>query len=54
MRALKDIVIYVEGGGDSAQQRAELRAGFDGLFNNVKTKAKAAFSTMPNCTSTAI
>ena len=32
---MAEIVIYVEGGGDSAQQRSELRQGFDSLTRSV-------------------
>jgi hypothetical protein len=35
------IAFYVEGGGDTAQQKAELRQGFDGLLLGVKSKATA-------------
>jgi hypothetical protein len=35
------IALYVEGGGDTAQQKAELRQGFDGLLESVKSKARA-------------
>jgi hypothetical protein len=31
---------YVEGGGDTAQQKAELRQGFDGLLERVKSSAR--------------
>ena len=37
---MTEIVIYVEGGGDSAQQRSELRQGFDSLLGGVKSKAR--------------
>ena len=36
---MKKIVIYVEGGGDTATQRAELRRGFDALFRSQKGAA---------------
>lgn len=36
-----EIAFYVEGGGDTAQQRAELRQGFDGLLGKWKRKAQA-------------
>ena len=29
---MKEIAIYVEGGGDTAQQKAELRNGFDNYW----------------------
>ena len=34
------IAIYVEGGGDTPEQKAELRRGLDGLLDNVKSKAR--------------
>ncbi len=34
------IAIYVEGGGDTAQQKSELRQGIDGLLQSLKTKAR--------------
>ena len=34
------IAIYVEGGGDTAHQKATLRQGLDGLLNEVKSKAR--------------
>ena len=33
-------MLYVEGGGDSADQKAQLRAGFDGLFKSAKELAR--------------
>lgn len=36
---MSEIAIYVEGGGDSAQQKAELRQGFDGLLGKLKSQA---------------
>jgi len=36
---LKDIAVYVEGGGNMAGLKAELRQGFDALFRNEKPKA---------------
>jgi len=36
-----EIAIYVEGGGDTPEQKAELRRGLDGLLDNVKSKARA-------------
>ncbi|MBN3215455.1 DUF4276 family protein [Pectobacterium polaris] len=36
-----NIAIYVEGGGSSAQQKAELRQGFDGLLKEIKSQAQA-------------
>jgi hypothetical protein len=38
---VKEIGIYVEGGGDTAQQKAELRNGFDQLLNAQKQAARA-------------
>jgi hypothetical protein len=35
------IAIYVEGGGNTAVQKAELRQGLDGLLEEVKSKARA-------------
>jgi len=35
-----EIAIYVEGGGDTPDQKAELRRGLDGLLDNVKSKAR--------------
>lgn len=37
---MKEIAIYVEGGGDTAQQRAELRNGFDQLLGIQKQAAR--------------
>ncbi len=37
---MKEIAIYVEGGGDTAQQKAELRNGFDQLLGAVKQAAR--------------
>jgi len=37
---MTEIAIYAEGGGDTAQQKADLRRGFDGLLKNVKLKAQ--------------
>lgn len=36
---MTEIVIYVEGGGDTAGQKAELRQGFDGLLKEQKSAA---------------
>jgi len=36
---MKEIAIYVEGGGDTAQQKSELRQGFASLFNQIKSNA---------------
>ena len=36
---MKEIAIYVEGGGDTAQQKSELRQGLAGLFNQIKSNA---------------
>ncbi|MBA0188567.1 MULTISPECIES: DUF4276 family protein [Pectobacterium] len=36
-----DIAIYVEGGGNTSSQKAELRQGFDGLLRDVKALAQA-------------
>lgn len=33
-------MLYVEGGGDSADQKAQLRTGFDGLFKSAKELAR--------------
>ena len=38
---MTQIALYVEGGGDTAEQKAELRRGFDGLLESVKSKARA-------------
>lgn len=38
---MREITLYVEGGGDTAQQRAELRQGFDSLLGKMKGKAQA-------------
>lgn len=38
---MTQIALYVEGGGDTAQQKAELRQGFDGLLERVKSSARA-------------
>ena len=37
---MSEIAIYVEGGGDTAQQKSDLRQGFDCLFSQAKTKAR--------------
>ncbi len=37
---MSEIAFYVEGGGDTAQQRAELRQGFDSLLSKLKRKAQ--------------
>lgn len=37
---MTEIAIYVEGGGDTPDQKAELRRGLDGLLDNVKSKAR--------------
>lgn len=34
------IAIYVEGGGDSTDQKGELRRGFDALFKAAKSRAR--------------
>jgi hypothetical protein len=36
-----EIAIYAEGGGDSAQQKADLRTGLNGLLSAAKSKAQA-------------
>jgi hypothetical protein len=38
---MNEIAIYVEGGGDTADQKAELRQGLDRLLEEVKSKARA-------------
>ncbi|MBI3372696.1 MAG: DUF4276 family protein [Betaproteobacteria bacterium] len=38
---MKEIAIYVEGGGDLTDQKVELRQGLDTLLGEVKTKARA-------------
>jgi Domain of unknown function (DUF4276) len=38
---VKRIKLYVEGGGDSAEQKAQLRFGFDGLFGPIKVLARS-------------
>ena len=38
---MNEIAIYVEGGGDTAQQKAELRHGFDGLLDVQKQAARS-------------
>jgi hypothetical protein len=37
---VKEVAIYVEGGGDSASQKAQLRIGFDGLLSPQKQNAQ--------------
>ncbi len=37
---MREIAIYVEGGGDTAQQKAELRIGFDNLLHPQKQAAR--------------
>lgn len=38
---MTEIAIYVEGGGDTTDQKAELRRGLDGLLEELKSKARA-------------
>lgn len=38
---MTEIAIYVEGGGDTAELKAELRRGLDSLLREVKDKARA-------------
>jgi len=38
---LTEIAIYAEGGGDTTEQKAQLRQGFDGLLCNSKSSARA-------------
>ena len=38
---MTQIAFYVEGGGDTAHQKAELRQGFDGLLASAKSRATA-------------
>ena len=38
---MTQIAFYVEGGGDTAQQKAELRTGFDRLLEQAKSRARA-------------
>jgi len=33
-----EIAVYIEGGGNGKEQKAELRRGFDALFAEEKTK----------------
>lgn len=35
-----EIAIYAEGGGDTADQKADLRQGFDGLFKRIKAHSR--------------
>jgi hypothetical protein len=35
-----EIAVYIEGGGKTAEQKAELRQGFDALFASEKSKAR--------------
>jgi hypothetical protein len=37
---VSEIAIYVEGGGNTAEQKAELRRGFDALFASQKSRAR--------------
>ena len=37
---MTDIAVYVEGGGNSKDQKAALRRGFDALFDKEKSKAR--------------
>lgn len=37
---MTEIAIYVEGGGDTPDQKGELRRGLDSLLDNVKSKAR--------------
>ena len=38
---MTEIAVYIEGGGNTAEQKAELRRGFDALFASEKSKAGA-------------
>lgn len=38
---MTEIAVYIEGGGNTAEQKAELRQGFDALFADEKSKARA-------------
>lgn len=38
---MKDLAIFVEGGGDSKEQKAEIRRGLDALLGKVKDEARA-------------
>ena len=38
---MTQIAVYVEGGGDTTQQKADLRQGFDSLLEPVKSSARA-------------
>ncbi|MGA2216722.1 MAG: hypothetical protein ABSG51_01460, partial [Terracidiphilus sp.] len=37
---MTEIAVYVEGGGNSKEQKAELRRGFDALFAREKSRAR--------------
>lgn len=37
---MTEIAVYIEGGGNTAEQKAELRQGFDSLFASEKSKAR--------------
>lgn len=37
---MTEIAVYIEGGGNTAEQKAELRQGFDALFANEKSKSR--------------
>ena len=37
---MTEIAVYIEGGGNTAEQKAELRQGFDVLFASEKSKAR--------------
>lgn len=37
---MRDIAIFVEGGGDSKEQKAEIRRGLDALLGKIKDKAR--------------
>jgi Domain of unknown function (DUF4276) len=41
-----EIAVYVEGGGNTAGQKAELRTGFDALFRSEKMKASGIRSSL--------
>lgn len=43
---MSEIAVYIEGGGNTAGQKAELRQGFDALFAKEKSKAAATSGSL--------
>jgi hypothetical protein len=43
---MTEIAIYLEGGGNTAQEKAELRQGFDGLFQTEKSTSREKLTSL--------